>query len=290
VKKWHYDILKFQIGCVYFFGGIAKLKYDWLILGQPMKIWLVRNSDFPILGGFFTFPIAGYLFSYAGLIFDLTVAFLLLTKKRVFAYLALLFFHLMTAMLFPIGMFPWVMIASSILFLEVDYFENKFNFLKRNSLEPPKKENFKLYKICICMYIIIQIFLPLRHFLYPGNLNWTEEGFRFSWNIMVMQKNGDASFRILERETKKSLVVYPKDFLTENQVFMMSTQPDMILQFAHYLKRYFEEKSGKEISVFADVFVSLNGREAVRFIHPEVDLGKIHESFLPKKWILPAPP
>lgn len=39
VPAWSLWILRFQMGVVYFFGGIAKLNGDWL-RGEPMTIWL----------------------------------------------------------------------------------------------------------------------------------------------------------------------------------------------------------------------------------------------------------
>lgn len=118
VPAWNLYVLRFQIGVVYFFGGIGKLVPDWLLNAQPVRIWLLRNSDIPIFGPIFSMPVTGYFFSYAGLIFDLTIPFLLLNRNmRVFGYSLVLIFHFLTWKLFPIGMFPWIMILNSTLFL-----------------------------------------------------------------------------------------------------------------------------------------------------------------------------
>ncbi|EMN70476.1 vitamin K-dependent gamma-carboxylase domain protein [Leptospira interrogans serovar Bataviae str. UI 08561] len=117
VPAWNLYILRFQIGVVYFFGGIGKLVPDWLFDAQPVRIWLLRNSDIPIFGPILSMPVTGYFFSYAGLIFDLTIPFLLLNRNmRVFGYSLIIIFHFLTWKLFPIGMFPWIMILNSTLF------------------------------------------------------------------------------------------------------------------------------------------------------------------------------
>ena len=30
--------------------------------------------------------------------------------------------------------------------------------------------------------------MPLRHYAYPGNVSWTEEGHQFSWRMMLRDK------------------------------------------------------------------------------------------------------
>ena len=39
----------------------------------------------------------------------------------------------------------------------------------------------------VVLFLGIQFLLPLRHLLYPGNVNWTEEGFRFAWRVMLVE-------------------------------------------------------------------------------------------------------
>ena len=46
--------LRLQVGSVYFFGGLAKLKYDWLFMAQPLRIWLAANEHLPLVGPLLT--------------------------------------------------------------------------------------------------------------------------------------------------------------------------------------------------------------------------------------------
>ena len=67
----------------------------------------------------------------------------------------------------------------------------------------------------------------------------------------------------------------------------MSTQPDFILEYAHYLKRHFESQGHQNLEVYVESFVALNGRLSRPYIDPEVNLVAQKESFKHKNWILP---
>ncbi|MCH8566894.1 MAG: HTTM domain-containing protein [Balneolales bacterium] len=114
-------LLQLQIGLVYFFGGIAKINTDWLN-GAPMNIWLPEVTDFPVLGPFFAEQSIALIFSYSGLIIDLVaLPLLLLPKTRSWMAIILLGFHLMNDRLFQIGIFPWFMIASLVLYFRAGW-------------------------------------------------------------------------------------------------------------------------------------------------------------------------
>lgn len=114
---WCLGLMRAQVGLVYVFGGVAKLKTDWLVHAQPMKIWLAASTDLPVLGRLFEQPWAPHVFSIAGALFDLGVVPALLWRRtRPFAFAAVVVFHVITRLLFPIGLFPWVMISGALLF------------------------------------------------------------------------------------------------------------------------------------------------------------------------------
>ena len=67
----------------------------------------------------------------------------------------------------------------------------------------------------------------------------------------------------------------------------MATQADFILEYAHYLRDHFTEQGHKNIEVYVESYVTLNGRLSTALIDPEVDLAKKKESFKHKNWIIP---
>jgi Vitamin K-dependent gamma-carboxylase len=122
--------------------------------------------------------------------------------------------------------------------------------------------------------------------LYPGELFWTEEGYRFSWRVMLMEKTGYTQFTIKDSDGKQ-MVVNNNHFLTTLQEKMMSTQPDMILQYAHILEKHYSKNGFIKPQVYVDSYVSVNGRLGKPLVSPDVDLTKQYESFFHKQWITP---
>lgn len=289
---WVVWLLRFQLGVVYMFGAVAKLNADWLLRAQPLRIWLGANVDVPVVGPWFEQQWAAYACSYAGLVFDLAVVPLLLCRRtRVLAYAAVVLFHLLTAVLFPIGMFPWLMIALTPIFFAPDW---PRRWLPRRTVPrpvvsevPPARSTSRVAGISVAaVYVALQIALPLRHLAYPGSVYWHEQGFRFAWQIMVMEKYGHANFAITEPKSGITTRVVPSDYLTPLQTRMMATQPDMILSFAHFLARDFAAHGHAAVQVRADVYVSLNGRPDRRLVDPNVDLAALPGNARPETWIV----
>ena len=81
--------------------------------------------------------------------------------------------------------------------------------------------------------------------------------------------------------------VFVTDYLTDAQARQMAYQPDMILEFAHYLQTDLRNQGIPDAAVRAEAYVSLNGRPSQLLIDPTVDLTKETNSIWPKPWILP---
>ena len=288
VPAWVLWALRAQIALVYIYGGLAKVNYDWLVNAQPLDIWLSANTDFPIIGGAFDQPWVAYAFSYAGVLFDLSIVPLLLWRRtRPFAYVAVIGFHLITARLFHLGMFPWIMIGSSLLFLAPDW-PRRFMREKQPARSEPARPSRAVLAVLGC-YFAVHLLLPLRGLAYPGDASWTEEGFRFAWNVMVMEKDGSVELRVSEPSTGRRWEVMPTAYLTRYQSKMMSSQPDMILQLAHMVADDFRARGVHDPEVRVDAFVSINGRRRARLIDPDIDLAHEADGLSPKSWILPHP-
>ncbi len=305
VPNWTIDSIKLMLGVVYFYAGIAKLNSDWLFKAMPLKIWLPSKYDLPLIGNtlmqqeWFHFAM-----SWSGMLYDVAIPFLLLYKRtRLFGFALVVIFHVFTRVLFPIGMFPYIMIASTLIFFDASLHEKIIQGIKR-LLAPLSKyttkrletlQNLSLYNYAkpqvivavLGVFFTIQLLLPFRYLAYPGELFWTEEGYRFSWRVMLMEKLGYTTFKIVDSETGNYFYVQNEDFLTSFQEKQMSFQPDFILEYAQYLGDHFASQGHKNIQVFAESYVALNGRRSQPFIDPEIDLYQEKESFKHKHWILP---
>lgn len=300
IPRWSVDSIKLLLGIVYFYAGLAKLNSDWLIEAMPLKIWLPGKYGLPFLGDLLQQFWLIYLFSWGGAIYDLCIPFLLLWKPtRTPAFIMVLIFHVLTWVLFPIGMFPYIMIVSALIFFEPKIHDQIIGFIKKLfgiRENPPLKgvggmssrtTSAPKWKLTLlAFFFTVQILLPWRYLLYPGELFWTEEGFRFSWRVMLMEKAGYTTFKVVDKNSGESFQINNSDFLTSFQEKQMSFQPDFILEFAHHLRDHFDNQ-GMEVAIYAESYVALNGRRSQPYIDKSVDLAQQKESFKHKTWILP---
>ncbi len=303
IPNWMVNVLKIQIGMVYFFAGVAKINYDWLIEAEPLYHWLRSKYDFPLIGSLFQYKATAYFFSWSGCLYDLCIPFLLLNKHtRGFAFAAVVFFHVITRALFPIGVFPFVMIGAATLFFSSQWhrsflqklatifrlrqtsnpgFQSQYNDLK------PLTIDFRLnaLKIVFISHFIIQAALPFRHLLYPSNMYWSEEGYRFSWRVMLTDKAGVAFFKVNDENGKQTLVNLDQ-YLTERQQKYVATNPDFMVQMAKHIRADYEQKGYKNPKVFVEGYININGKGSQQFTNCNVDLASQNWGLLPKKWIL----
>ncbi len=306
VPAWTVLLLQIQLGIVYFFAGVAKIHSDWLLEAQPLRTWLQTFRDTPVVGDFFAAKWLAYVFAWFGCFYDLTIPFFLSFRKtRYVAYFFVVVFHVITWLLFPIGVFPWVMIFSTLIFFPASFHQRWIGFFKRllswqvQPVSGVKSSSRQLVKLLLSMYIAVQLFLPMRYLLYPGELFWTEEGFRFSWRVMLMDKDGYATFYIVDPKSGGSIEIDNKKYLTPVQEKEMSTQPDMILQYAHYLGEQFRDTVlvyGKQRvhlrnpAVEASIHVTLNGRPHQLFVDRKTNLMRESYSLQHRTWIAPYQP
>jgi hypothetical protein len=202
----------------------------------------------------------------------------------------MLAFHLINAYLLHIGVFPWMMIALTTIFLNPDW--------PRRLVRTVAAQNGRLRKtagttvplsrtafVAITVWVISQCVWPARSHLYPGNVLWTEEAQSFSWRMMLREKRGETRMLV---ETERGIdTVSLSQLLRPWQVQPVATRPYLTLQLAHFLADHYRRNGYREVRVFADAWMSLNGREPQRMIDPDVDLASQPRTFLPATWILP---
>jgi hypothetical protein len=297
IPQWSIDSLKLFVAIIYVFAGLAKINSDWLLEAQPLRIWLPAKNDIPFIGPLFNYTWVAYVFSWTGCLYDLTIPFLLLNRStRIIAFAAVVIFHSLTALLFPIGMFPYIMIATALLFFSGEFHEKIIKAIARRMNVPetyvhPAKEfhynrtGFFMVRGIIVLFILIQVTLPFRYVFYPGELFWTEQGYRFSWRVMLIEKAGYAQFVIKDKKGNQA-IVDNTEFLTPLQEKMMATQPDMILQYAHLLRDHYATQGFDSPRVYVDSYVALNGRLGKPLIDPQTDLAREEESLNHKSWII----
>jgi vitamin K-dependent gamma-carboxylase-like protein len=290
VPAWSLSLLRFQVGLVYFYAGVAKLNADWL-QGWPLRMWLEERSGRHPLGGLLETEGAALLVSYGGLLLDLLAWPLLAWKRtRFHAFLVVVAFHLTNKSLFGIGIFPWLMIAATTVFFPPDWPRRLLRLPPVPSeavLPAPSAPRRRWILGLAGLYAAVQVLVPLRHFLYPGSVHWTEEGHLFSWHMKLRSKRSEAFFLVSDPDSGESWVVDPRAELREWQVETMDGRPDMILEYAHHLAESKRAEGHRRVEVRAEVRTSLNGRPPQALVDPSVDLAAERRGFAPYRWILP---
>ena len=287
---WTLWLMRAQIGVVYFFAGVAKLSPDWLG-GETIRAFIQSyRISLPLIRQEWT----PYLLTYGGLLVDLLLAPALLWRRtRLAAFCVATTFHLLNAHFFSIGVFPWLSIAATSLFLSPSW-PRKFVGLifpiatsPVPSAEPLPNERKQLVIFSlVSLYIAVQVLIPLRHFLYPGPTDWTYQGHRFSWRMLLLDRTPSSEFLVTDPNAGTTVRIDPIKFLTPRQLDKMGARPDMVLQFAHHLAAILPRAGPKPLQVRARVLLSLNDRKPQLLIDPNVDLAAEKRSLWPARWIL----
>jgi hypothetical protein len=291
---WTIWMLRAQVAAVYFFGGIAKISPDWL-RGEPMRSWMARDTDFPVIGQFFREEWAVYTVAYGGLLLDLLIVPCLLWRRtRIPAFAVAVIFHLINARLFQIGIFPWLAIAATALFFSPSWPRRLVRLLRGAALPassesspPALPRHPRLVLGLLALYIAIQLLVPLRHLLYPGRVDWTYEGHRFSWRMKLHEREARARFYVIDDNSGQTAEVHPRAFLTRRQAGKMAVRPDMILQFAHFLREKLPRRGPKPLRVEARIMASLNSRPPQLFVDQNVNLAAEPRTLRHAPWVLP---
>ena len=291
VPAWTVYILLFQLSVVYFYSGIAKFNADWLE-AQPVQLWLSRKADYPIIGGIISTVPHAYFVAYGGILFDLLIVpFMLYKPTRKIAFAICIFFHAANAATFGVGTFPWFSIAATALFFPPASFRK---WVLKKHLPPIGFKNYvygkkkKFIYAFLSVYVVLQLLVPLRLHLYPGNTSWTEQGHYFAWRMMLRSKQGTIKFTVKDSTSNATEVINLSDHLNRRQIHKMAGHPDMIAQFGHYLKNHYqEEKNYSSPLIYATNNVSMNGRKKQSMIPSDFDLGSVDRNLAPYSWIIP---
>ena len=140
----------------------------------------------------------------------------------------------------------------------------------------------------VIVYTSLQILIPLRHWLYKRDLQWTHEGIDFSWCMMADHHETDGSITIEDPQTKDVYLHSPQTLLNRKQLVMVNN-PYMLLQYIQFLKGYLKQNSGiKNPIIGTDIQVSVNGRPFQYMYDPTCNLSEVtYSPFKDLQWIIP---
>ncbi|WP_343671797.1 HTTM domain-containing protein [Chitinophaga sp.] len=266
-----------QFGIVYTYAAIAKLYPDWLS-GRYLESTLTSNR-------------IRYFLCYIGIIFDFLVTPLMLFRHtRTYGMIAAGIFHLTNAIVFTIGIFPFLALSAMLFFYPPNVIRQLLHWpsLSSSITTPPVKKWKKLAVYAMGIYLLIQVLLPVRYLLFGTQPYWSEEGFRMSWRMMSRNKSGWVYFRVVNNDTRESWIDEPEARLNYASLNSLAGFPDIIWQYAQHIKEICAKEGMHHISVYAVSSVSLNGRHPQPLVDPKTDLANTPwEPYRHANWIVP---
>ncbi|MBO6212052.1 Vitamin K-dependent gamma-carboxylase [Algoriella xinjiangensis] len=303
-RNWVPTLFIIQLLIVYTFAAFHKIYPDWfngVFLQMKFHEYgelLTFKYNLAGLGKVVSSLEFAQVFAWTGFFFDLLIIPAMMFKKtRSLAIKCAIFFHIFNSAVFGIGIFPFFALAMMIFFydpvkIQEMVFPKKSFMMDRSDEDNLLTTRRVMFSYLLCFYVLWQVYLPVRHLFIPGNVFWTEEGHRLSWRMMLRNKAGEIEVFVAKPDPKnkgkflKREKIKLDDYLTYKQISKLAISPDMMWQFARFVKHDYAEKGIKDVKVFVDAKVSVNGSEYYQFTNPNYNLGVTTWSYFGhQKWI-----
>jgi vitamin K-dependent gamma-carboxylase len=301
VPNWNICMLRFLFGISYFFGGVAKLlSRDWLSGTLPA---IIVNSVDSIVFDYVDRRYCIFIVTVGGIVYDLAIVFLLLhSTTRKFAMVAVLLFNLSNGLVLfdDIGLFPYMMIASTIVFCrpsDVAGWTRRLGGARHQATSGKSRRGESVVwtsrtivvAAMISIFTLFHILFPLRFVTMSENPEWSGQGSRFAWRMKMQSRAVVAmDVNVTDGVSGASTIVDYRSFVSANQLLHLIEDPFAVVQLAKYLGHKSRRRGVKDARVTARIEVSFNGRAPQLMIEPNVDLTRVDISpFVKHNWIVP---
>ncbi len=306
IPNWALVWMAVQLEIILIYAGLVKLNYDWLNL-EPLRLWMQASAaDNAGIFQWLTADPGIALASYGVILLHIVGAPLLLFKKtRLAVFLVYCVFHIMNTLVFNIGIFPWLTLAATLLLFDPNWPRQAIKWLNKKGwclkwrhltqaaatggdVNKAPKPYFWQISIVVFMslWLLVQLTVPLRHYMMPGNVAWNEAGHQFSWRMKLRDKRGSVIFKVVD-ETNREWWVKPDQYLNRKQLYRLPCIPDLVWQFAQMLDAEYTERTGTDVAVYANTRCSLNTRTPVPLVDKLVDLSSIPRDHPTSQWLTP---
>ncbi len=295
VPRWQQFMLGAQVMCVYFFASLVKMRSDWWVLKQPVSIISEAIPADSFLAGLYKSELGINLMVYMGFSLDFFAPVLLWYKPlRKWVVIPFALFHYSNSGIFgDIGIFPFVMMASLILYFELEEIPLLRRFYpnlstKNNALPSPAVSKLSVW--FLLAYFSFQLLFPLRGLFLPNDLDYTTIGNRFSWRVKADSRMV-SEFKIVMKDpaTGEEVDINYRTMVNNVQIQSMLYDPRMMMDFAKMMHREATKIGVPNAALYARIKLSLNGRPPQYFINPEVDMIKVNYSpFKKLDWVIPV--
>jgi hypothetical protein len=230
-------------------------------------------------------------------------------------------FHLSNSQLFNIGVFPWFMLAAVIVFFPIEtpalivrrtkailfWWRSKYTdrpisinhlriLMRKDTVtnddqnpvsasrdsQPSRIGKIGFYLALV--YVVVQLLLPVRQWILPGNPSWNERGHRYSWRMMLRRKRVLTTFKVVAPDG--SYQFFPSRMLmTPNQSIRAERNPELVRQAAVQLREMVAGLGVQDAKIYCLCLASLNGRRPVPIIDPDIDLASARRGWFKDDWV-----
>ncbi|CAH1793361.1 unnamed protein product [Owenia fusiformis] len=311
VPLWNYTILRTQVFMVYFVAGLKKTEFDW-VAGYSMvhlsKHWVFEPFRLVLTDD----QIDLFVVHIGGFLLDISIGFVLFfDATRIYGFIFGGSFHLMNSQLFSIGMFPWTMIATMPLFCYTDWPRHLVKKLSKGHIDvtadpleqsqhclydkeqikseeksaedngatagqsrilgPSRSGEYHKYmSMFVLFYITTQCILPYSHGITKGYNNWTNGLYGYSWDMMVHSwRNQHIRLTYVDNSNGEVGYLKPDGWTTTKR---WSSHGDMLKQYAMCIQEKMTQYDLNNVSLYFDIWRSMNGRFQQRMFDPRVDM------------------
>lgn len=292
VPLWVIRAFQIQVIMLFYFAGMAKLNADWLLLGQPIGLWLTTFFEVDATNPYFASgAVLPLVLSWLLILFDFIIPpFLFDTRTSGKAIRLLAVVQITAWLFFPTGFFPWLVLFSCSIFVSpwpahdlisrISYFLNDFYrfppevFEKKSELALTYRNKFMIPFI-LGLFMVLQVGLPVFLFLKWGSQTWEDKAFRFSWDIRLLEKKSTLSFFIVNKESGIKNEVLPENYLNNKQLSRVSSDKELIVKFAEHLQNTACSDCIERPEIYVQSSLSLNGKSPMKLFESDKDV--IHQ-------------
>ena len=321
VPRWHRALFRLQVVIVYAYAGVAKMHADWLVHHQPMATKLVDEAATynPLFADVLRLPDVAQLVSLGGAAFDVVIGPLLLwgASTRQLAFALTIAFHLTNHLIWPLGEFPTVMMATNIIFCDaIPAPLLALPRVRRWLHAPPEHQpSVRVSHVALslgALHTIIQLLLPLQAVVVHGtdliDATHVKTHTLLSWRMMAVSTRNFVSVSLRSDELGASVemtrtynrlylhrlngsreLIPLTPYLEPRQAGYMPYSPHMLLRFARdaAVRRHCHV-AHDGCKVVGDLWSAINGRPLQRFVDPDVDLATATIPWLARPlWVRP---
>ena len=201
-RLWHLQLLRLQLCVVYFFGGVVKCSREFLLEGEPLRIYLraavAAGRPLHPLQGLLDSEGAVALLAPLAALYDLLAPVALWhpwPRVRWAAVAVGVGFHGTNSLLFnTIHSFPFVCTAAYLLFLNCSGTPPPPPPQRQPQPQPqppqpqpqpPCRARLLCSGATAAAWVAVQLLLPLRPWLQSADPSWSKLGDTFAWRMMA---------------------------------------------------------------------------------------------------------